>query len=159
MSELPRGWAYAPLANLFNIVSGGTPKGIENCVGEEYPFYKISDMNTEGNERSMSLANINVSEQELGRLNLTAYPSGTVIFPKRGGAILTNKKRQLSKPSCFDLNTMGVFSDIDSLSPDYLWLWFAALDLGKIYDGSNVPQINNKNVEPLLFPVCSSPKG
>lgn len=155
MSELPTGWAYAPLVNLFNIVSGGTPKGIENCVGEKYPFYKISDMNTEGNERSMSLANINVSEQELGRLNLTAYPSGTVIFPKRGGAILTNKKRQLSKPSCFDLNTMGVFSDIVSLRPDYLWLWFAALDLGEIYDGSNVPQINNKNVEPLLFPVCS----
>ena len=30
------------------------------------------------------------------------------------------------------------------------------IDLSTIYDGSNVPQINNKNIEPLSFPVCST---
>ena len=88
-------------------------------------------------------------------LGLTAYPEGTVIFPKRGGAILTNKKRILGRPSCFDLNTMGVINSIASISNEYLWHWVQFLDLAKIYDGSNVPQINNKNVDPLPFPICS----
>ena len=31
-----------------------------------------------------------------------------------------------------------------------------SVDLGKICDGSAVPQINNKNIEPLPFPQCST---
>jgi type I restriction enzyme S subunit len=103
----------------------------------------------------MSVAALYLSEEERDDLRLTTYPEGTVIFPKRGGAILTNKKRMLSRPSCFDLNTMGVINTLRSISTDYLWHWFQKLDLSRIYDGSNVPQINNKNVEPLPFPLCS----
>ncbi len=95
---------------------------------------------------------IRIKKNELG---LSAHPQGTVIFPKRGGAILTNKKRLLSRSSCFDLNTMGVINSLASISTEYLWHWFQSLDLAKIYDGSNVLQINNKNVEPLPFPICS----
>jgi ABC-type uncharacterized transport system substrate-binding protein len=40
---------------------------------------------------------------------------------------------------------MGVISTAPSILKDYLWYWFLKLDLAKIYDGSNVPQINNKN--------------
>jgi type I restriction enzyme, S subunit len=50
---------------------------------------------------------------------------------------------------------MGVCNTLRSISTDYLWHWFQKLDLSTIYDGSNVPQINNKNVEPLAFPLCS----
>ena len=49
---------------------------------------------------------------------------------------------------------MGVINRCRSISSEYLWLWFQALDLQDIYDGSNVPQINNKDIEPLSFPVC-----
>ena len=103
----------------------------------------------------MDAAAIYLSEPKINELGLTAYPEGTVIFPKRGGAILTNKKRILGRPSCFDLNTMGVINSIASISNEYLWHWVQFLDLAKIYDGSNVPQINNKNVDPLPFPICS----
>lgn len=152
---LPDGWACARLGGILDVVSGGTPQGIETATGKDLPFYKVSDMNADGNERWMTRSKITLSKGERESLGLTSYPRGTIIFPKRGGAILTNKKRQLALESCFDLNTMGVLSGIASLSDEYLWYWFLALDLSKIYDGSNVPQINNKNVEPLAFPVCS----
>lgn len=153
--SLPECWRFEALVNVANIVSGGTPKGIQDTTGSEIMFFKVSDMNAEGNERYMRSSAIRLSKDEQAGLNLTICPRGTVIFPKRGGAILTNKKRQLSEPSCFDLNTMGVFADIPSLDDGFIWFWFEALDLGDIYDGSNVPQINNKNVDPLLFPICS----
>ena len=154
-NALPFGWAWATIGSFFDVVSGATPKGLDQAKGNDIPFYKVSDMNTFGNETKMDTAAIYLSEPKRNELGLTAYPEGTVIFPKRGGAILTNKKRILSRPSCFDLNTMGVVNSIASISKEYLWHWFQSLDLAEIYDGSNVPQINNKNVEPLPFPICS----
>ena len=154
-NELPFGWTWAKIESIFDVVSGGTPKGLEHAEDGDIPFYKVSDMNTLGNETKMAAAAIYLSEPQKNELGLTAYPEGTVIFPKRGGAILTNKKRILSRPSCFDLNTMGVVNSITCISNEYLWHWFQSLDLAKIYDGSNVPQINNKNVEPLPFLICS----
>ena len=154
-NKLPFGWAWARVGSLFDVVSGATPKRLDQAKGNDVPFYKVSDMNSPGNETRMSTSKIYISESGKNKLGLTAYPRGTVIFPKRGGAILTNKKRILSRPSCFDLNTMGVVNSIASISGEYLWHWFQSLDLAEIYDGSNVPQINNKNVEPLPFPICS----
>jgi type I restriction enzyme S subunit len=88
-------------------------------------------------------------------LKLKTYPAGTVIFPKRGGAILTNKKRILSKESAFDLNLMGVIPSNNVLER-FLFNWFLLLDLGKLCDGSNVPQINHSDIEPLNFPFVST---
>ena len=152
---LPFGWAWATIGSCFDVVSGATPKGLDQAKGSDIPFYRVSDMNSPGNETTMDTATFYLSERKRNELGLTAHPGDTVIFPKRGGAILTNKKRILSRPSCFDLNTMGVINRNDSMSKKYLWHWFQSLDLAEIYDGSNVPQINNKNIEPLPFPICS----
>ena len=153
-ANLPTGWLRASVGTLFDIVSGGTPKGIHRVTGGEIPYYKVGDMNTPGNEVEMKTATISLSREVRTRLGLAVHPRGTIIFPKRGGAILTNKKRLLSVPSCFDLNTMGVINRCRSISNEYLWLWFQTLNLKEICDGSNVPQINNRNIEPLEFPIC-----
>ena len=151
---LPEGWKWVKLGVITKIVSGNTPKGIEKIKNDSgVPFYKVSDMNTEGNETIMNAANIYLNDQEIKRLKIKIFPAYITIFPKRGGAILTNKKRLLSQSSSFDLNIMGAIPS-DTLNYKYLFYWFQKLDLSSIYDGSNVPQINNKNVEPLDFPLC-----
>jgi type I restriction enzyme S subunit len=152
---LPYGWTYTRLGSVLDVVSGGTPRGVEDVKGHDFPFYKVADMNNALGGRWMDSAKLSLSADELDALGLTAHPVGTVIFPKRGGAILTNKKRQIRFESCFDLNVMGVISGLNAISEDFIWYWFQALDLSYIYDGSSVPQINNKNVEPLAFPICS----
>ena len=135
------------------IVSGNTPKGINNLkVTGGIPFFKISDMNTFGNEIYMKKANIMLTGKSINEMKIRIYPKGTVIFPKRGGAILTNKKRILFQDSSFDLNTMGVIPN-DKIISKYLYYWFLKLNLGTIYDGSSVPQINNKNIIHLKIPI------
>ena len=117
--------------------------------------YKVSDMNLIGNDVEMKSSNLSLGPEEVVSLKIKVYPKGTVIFPKRGGAILTNKKRILSVDAAFDLNLMGVLPNENYLSK-YLYYYFLSLDLGKICDGSNVPQINLKNISPLKFPSCST---
>jgi type I restriction enzyme, S subunit len=153
INGLPKDWKTIKLGELCEIVSGNTPKGLEQVSNKgKYQFYKVSDMNLEGNESSMITSNLRLTEEEIKNLRIKVYPKGTVIFPKRGGAILTNKKRILSQPSSFDLNVMGILPN-ESVESSYLYYWFQKLDLTKIYDGSNVPQINNKNIAPLEFPL------
>jgi type I restriction enzyme, S subunit len=153
INGFPKDWKKIKLGELCEIVSGNTPKGLEQVSNKgKYQFYKVSDMNLQGNETSMISSNLHLTEEEIKSLRIKVYPKGTVIFPKRGGAILTNKKRILSRPSSFDLNVMGILPN-ENVESSYLYYWFQKLDLTKIYDGSNVPQINNKNIAPLEFPL------
>ena len=109
------------------------------------PYIKVSDMNLVGNEkyivRANSYADESISEKML-------FPEGTVLFPKRGGAIGTNKKRIASKAVCADLNTMGIIPS-DKIRPLYLYYYFQNIDFGTLYNGSSVPQINNTDIAPM----------
>jgi type I restriction enzyme S subunit len=152
-NNIPEHWKWLKLGDACEIVSGNTPKGLENVSNQgDFQFYKVSDMNLAGNEIKMNISNVKLTTEEIKNLRIKIYPKGTVIFPKRGGAILTNKKRLLSQNASFDLNLMGIIPN-EEVSSNFLFYWFQKLDLSRIYDGSNVPQINNKNVAPLNFPI------
>lgn len=143
-----------PFGKIIKVVSGNTPKGLNGIANNgDIQFYKVSDMNLDGNQVEMKISKFNLTAKEIEHLKIKLYPRGTVIFPKRGGAILTNKKRKLSQESSFDLNIMGALPN-EKVDSNYLFYWFQKLDLGKICDGSNVPQINNKNIDPLDFQIC-----
>jgi type I restriction enzyme S subunit len=88
------------------------------------------------------------------KFKLHVRPAGTVIFPKRGGAIATNKKRMLGEGAVYDLNTMGLVPS-DAVEPQFLLDWLETVDLGTLADGSNVPQINHGDVASLQLPLPS----
>lgn len=72
--------------------------------------------------------------------------AGSVIFPKRGAAILTNKVRVLGIDSYMDTNMMALSSE--KLDTDFLYTMLSKEGLYKIADTSTIPQINNKHIEP-----------
>jgi len=92
-----------------------------------------------------------LSRESAEALRLTLYPPGSFVFPKRGGAIATNKKRVLQFPAALDLNTMVV--DFHHAIREYAWLWLQRLDLATLSDGSNVPQLNHPDIADLPFPL------
>jgi type I restriction enzyme S subunit len=154
--ELPPTWKLSVVERLTTIGSGQSSKIIiSKCKTEgEIPWFKVSDMNLEGNEKFMLRSQNYLSPREVAVLRIRIFPVGTVIFPKRGGAISTNKKRILTQPSCIDSNTMALTPH--GCSSDYFWMWFCTVDLGRLSDGSNVPQINNPDILPLEVPLPPS---
>ena len=157
LSELPEGWIWTTVGSIGLVVSGKTPKGINDLDPEgEIPFYKVNDMNKLGNEKFMRAAEIALDDGEIERLGVHVRSQGTVIFPKAGGAIATNKKRILSCPSAYDLNIMGVLPYI--IPTDFFYQWLSSIDLAALSYGSNVPQINHKDIDPLPFPLPPLPE-
>ena len=147
-----------PLLDLVVIANGQTPKGLVGALLKEpsddtVPFYKVGDMNlSDGRLMGPTRSYVRVADARL--LGLHIRKAGTVLFPKRGGAIATNKKRLLSSEAAYDLNTMGLVPG-PRLRPAYLWHWLEGIDLARLSDGSNVPQINSPQMRGLSLSAPS----
>ena len=115
------------------------------------PYVKVGDMNLKGNETYISLSSSYVDRSS----NIKdIFPVGTIIFPKRGGAILTNKKRLTKVEICCDLNVMGVIPDKHFVNSQYLFYYFLNIDFKQFGNtGSAIPQINNHNIAPMRISI------
>lgn len=148
-----------PLSTVARVDSGaGFPIANQGAQGEEFPFLKVSDMNLPGNERQIVRWNNSVSEQVRKTLRAKAFPAGTVIFPKIGAAIGTNKKRQLTRPSCVDNNVMVVVPQAELLDADYLYFAFRAKNISDFASASNPPSIRKPDVENWQVPLPPLPE-
>lgn len=141
VSEIRSGWGFPNMHQ-------GQSEGV-------YPFYKVSDMNLVGNETVMTAANNFIDEATAKKLGVTPAPAGTVIFPKIGAAVATNKKRLLSMPSAYDNNVMGLIPG-KQLNPRFLFFLMQTVDLTKLaHDSGAVPSIRKSEMERFLVPVPS----
>lgn len=131
----------------------GFPKSQQGLKVGEIPFIKVSDMNLAGNEKYMTSSNNYISLETARDLNIKVHPSGTVIFPKIGGAIATNKRRILTSASAIDNNCLGLTPG-DNLSTEYLYLILSSIDFSLYQVGTSVPalQIQKIGLIPAWIP-------
>ena len=115
---------------------------------------KVADMNLPGNEVELKTAVLDriVDKRTVG---YRCAPPRTIIFPKRGAAIATNKKRISTEWAAFDPNVIGVVAR-NHIDQDFLFQWFQMFDLRTITELGPTPQLNKKNLLPLSVPVPSS---
>ncbi|WP_125107138.1 restriction endonuclease subunit S [Gulosibacter massiliensis] len=142
------------LGDIAEVRSGwGFPNAHQGQEEGEYPFYKVSDMNLLGNETVMSIANHYVSAEVAKKLGVRPAPAGTVIFPKIGAAVATNKKRVLSVPSAYDNNVMGLVPT-ERVTSRFLYHWMQTFDLSRLANDSGaVPSIRKTEAEQVLIPL------
>lgn len=140
-------WKKLQLGDICTISGGfGFPHSHQGRKNEKYPFYKVGDMNTGGNETYMTSYNHSVSETDVKTLKLKIFPAGTIIFPKIGAAIATNKKRILSVPSTVDNNVMVLIPN-QNISTKYLFYFLQNFDLKEWSNKASLPSIRKSEVE------------
>lgn len=148
----PKDWELSPLGEIAKFYSGNSLPAGEQFDGQEegYLLCKVSDMNLPQNSRSIEIASSWSSEPGA---RAGTCPPNSLIFPKRGGAIGTNKKRILARPAILDPNLMGVSPDTNIISTEYLFGWFNTFNLSDIASGSSVPQLNKQDIAPLKIMI------
>ena len=151
-SQQGKGWVVSTIGDLCILKSGTTlSPDLEQTEGD-IPYLKVGDMSYAGNENDITTSSRFLRQSDVK--DSSVIPAGATIFPKRGGAILTNKKRITSRPICADLNIMAVIPP-SIISPRFLYYYFVNVDMRKLGTGSSIPQINNYDIAPL---VISYPK-
>ena len=153
LGKAPAHWEVLAFKWLGRFRSGaGFPIEEQGQQNLELPFFKVSDMNLPGNDRVMTTWNNSVSRSTAVRLRATVFPSETIVFPKVGGALLTNKRRVVQLPCCIDNNLMGCI--VYQGNPRFVLLLLGQLDLGAIAKPGPVPAISEGEVREIrtVFP-------
>lgn len=154
----PDGVEFFPLGSVCEIRSGwGFPNTEQGKKDGEFPFFKVADMNNAGNEMYMFSANNYIDDTTVRKLKCKPAPQGTIIFPKIGAAIGTNKKRILVTDSCYDNNVIGLISSKKIIS-HFLFYIIQSIDLMSFTDSAGaVPSIRKSTLEKHMIPVPPLP--
>lgn len=145
---MKEGWERKKLGEVCDFKSGTTiAVNLEKANGEII-YAKVGDMNLAGNEHFITGSSRYVDLKEINANQI--IPKGSIIFPKRGGAIATNKKRRIIKPTIVDLNTMALVPS-KIIDKDYLFFWFQQIDLSDLSNGTSIPQINNYSFDDVYI--------
>jgi type I restriction enzyme S subunit len=145
-------WPSKSLGDVADFYAGASlPQGVafESQAGGFF-LVKVSEMNLPGNERFIRTCR---EWSPIAGARSATCPAGSVLIPKRGGAIGTNKKRITTRPSVLDPNLMAIHPRPEVLDLGYLFQWLQNFDLTSISSGSSVPQLNKKDLEPLVVPI------
>lgn len=122
----------------------GFPTVFQGETSGQYPYFKVSDMNNEGNETFMESASNYVNETTRKQLGAIAFPAKSIVFAKVGAAIFLERKKILSKSSCLD-NNMAAFILEDGVA-DCRFMHFVLLNmpLGNLVSTTALPSLNSK---------------
>ncbi|EBG4762519.1 restriction endonuclease subunit S [Salmonella enterica subsp. enterica serovar Derby] len=152
--ELPVGWEWTRLINLGTWALGsGFPNVVQGNSDKEILMCKVSDMNLEGNEKFI-VSTINTISKDLAdEYKIKTSEPGTIIFPKIGGAIATNKRRILVQETAIDNNCLGI-KPCNAISGEWFYLILSALDMSKYQSGTSIPAINQSVIGsiPIALP-------
>ncbi|MGL6455331.1 restriction endonuclease subunit S [Aeromonas sp. QDB01] len=153
--RLKNSYEVVPLSSVVKINSGiALPKLFKNGFSDgDIPFFKVAQMNN--HHETMVEPEITFNETVAKEHKIKLFPKGSTLIPKRGGAILTNKKRMLLEDASYDSNIMGLKADESKISDDYLFAFMRTIDLANFVDASTIPQVNNKHIDQMQIPLAS----
>lgn len=153
--ELPSGWEWQRLIELGSwAIGSGFPTSIQGITSEDILMCKVSDMNLQGNEKYIKATNNTISEESAIQRKINVSEPGTVIFPKIGGAIATNKRRILVKKTAIDNNCLGI-RPFERINLEWFFLILNAIDMAKYQSGTSVPAINQSVIGNIVIALPS----
>ena len=148
--ELPVGWEWQTLSDIGTwAIGSGFPHEAQGREGLPILFAKVSDMNLPGNELEIVRTNHTIDDETVDRLRINVHQAGTVIFPKIGGAIATNKRRILVRPTAIDNNCLGITPSA-GMSTSYLFLLLSSIDFTAYQAGTSVPALSQGTLGQIL---------
>ena len=155
LGELPPNWSAVPLIALGEwAIGSGFPKNEQGETDGPYFFLKVSDMNLPENEKFITKANNTIDDEAAKRMRAGIHPPGTIIFPKIGGAIATNKRRILTRGSAIDNNCLGI-TFASEIEVEWAYLIMTSFDFTRYQAGTAVPALQQGTL--AAIPVALPP--
>ena len=149
---IPKDWDAFPAYAIGRFRGGcGFPLGEQGHSSGDYPFFKVSDMNNEGNETFMTSANHWITEEAKRRMGVTAFPADSIVFAKVGAAIFLERKKILRQPSCIDNNMASFILDGSKVCVRYVHYLLLNIRLGDHVATTALPSLNGTQLGSLVL--------
>lgn len=136
------GWQETTLGEIVRFKAGtGFPKDLQGERSGDFPFAKVSDMNSAGNEITLSFAENYISRDQAASLKAYIHQPGSIAFAKIGIALTTNRRRQVTRPIVLDNNMMSAEPDGNRVDPKFAYYLLLTIDFNEVSAGSALPYL------------------
>jgi len=140
-------WIDTVLGEIVRIRSGVSPTNAALAERGIHPFVKVDDLNL--SRKYLAEARQFTEDEKL------CVPAGSILFAKRGAAIMVNKVRIAARQLALDTNMMALTPVRGKVEGEFLYYFILHQELARIADVSSIPQINNKHINP--YPISLPP--
>ena len=143
-------WEQRKLGDIGKARSGVGFPDADQGGGTGVPFFKVSDMNLDGNENEMIVANNYVTAEQIADHRwspITELPA--IFFAKVGAAVMLNRKRLCRFPFLLDNNTMAYSLSPTKWDADFAKALFGTVDLTSLVQVGALPSYNAGDVESM----------
>ena len=142
-------WEMVELGEYISVDNGRVLTNFDEDSQKNIACIKVSDMNLPENQTEIVTSSHWLETTEYQTLQI-----GSVVFPKRGAAIATNKKRITRIPCLIDNNCMGITTlNSDVLLPEYMFFFMLGFDLTTISNSAGIALINNGDIRGVKIPL------
>lgn len=142
------------LGSLMDFYAGAAfPHAAQGRQEGDLPFLKVADLAQQDTTGEVSSAANWVERDEALRLGAHAAPAGTILMPKVGAALLTNRRAILARTGVFDNNIMGIAPR--GGNPRFWYYVMRTVDLGVLSNPGPVPSVNRASVAEIRVPCPS----
>ncbi len=148
-------WQTITLGEVCKFTGGnGFPDELQGLKDGDYPFIKVSDMELPGNKKTIVEANNWIDEKTRANEAFKAFPKDSVIFAKVGAALLLNRRRILTRPTCIDNNMMAAVPT--GIDPLFLFYKLSDIDFADFVQSGAVPSVNQGQLSTISFGLPQS---
>ena len=146
----PHSWEQRKLGEVGKARSGVGFPDVEQGGTSGTPFFKVSDMNNDGNENEMNVANNYVTDAQITARRWSPIEEvPAIFFAKVGAAVMLNRKRLCRFPFLLDNNTMAYSLGKDQWDADFAKALFETVDLTSLVQVGALPSYNAGDVEAM----------
>ena len=151
---MSKDWCKRTLGEVCEFQSGSVFKRqFQGNSSGEYPFIKVSDMNSPGNNLRIQESRNWVNEDVVKVSKLRLAPVDATVFAKIGEALKQNRLRILTRPTIIDNNMMGAIPNTDLVDSTFLFYAMHQFDFGQIADGTALPYLTITSLSNLPIPI------
>lgn len=149
-------WVDVRAGDLGNFRGGsGFAPRYQGAGSGPIPFFKVSDMNSDGNELFMSHSNNYVTEAQRNSMGAVLMPEEAIVFAKVGAAVYLERKRILTVPSCIDNNMAAYSVDKSRVDVRFMHYVLSAFPMSSLVATGALPSLNGGQLRsiPISLPT------
>lgn len=147
-------WELRQLGEFAEVRGGGVfPLAYQGARSGDFPFFKVSDMNTQGNEITLSHSRNWISESTRRILGNTVFQAESIVFAKIGAAIFLERRRLLSQDSCIDNNMMALTLTDKTYSLQFFYYVLLNTKFEKLVATTALPALSERQIKAIEVPV------
>ena len=149
LGPLPEEWEVVRLGEVAEISSGGSAPQGKEYFGGKNPFIRVQHLD---NDNYTIKGCDYITDEAVRKYKLKLFPKGTIIFPKSGASIYSEKRAKLPFDAYIVSHLMAVISRSPLLLQDYLFFNLISKKLSK-NKADNYPTLNISEVSQIPIPL------